>query len=376
MRAIAAGLTDIGRERNHNEDRFILLPEFNVYVVADGMGGHQSGEVASRMAASSIASFFRTANGSAPEDVPDRLKAAVSDANAKIFARADDSRAHRGMGTTVVAAAFHADGNRMHVVHAGDSRAYHLRAGEFRQLTRDHSLLSDALLERPELTESDLAYLPRNVITRALGIAPTVDIDQTTCEAEPGDLFLLCSDGLHGLVDDDQIKQIMRDTDVLTEACTRLIDAANKNGGKDNITAVLVRIEEEEEPWSVRSPGALTNGPARVSSLPPHDGSSRAEVAVPTPSSKEVDTLSPPPPDGSEGAPPVDVLAATPTAPLPAVELAPGDRPTPAGDGTPALGGVESAPDETPPPPPGASAADGAAVPPARASKKKNKKPR
>lgn len=261
MRAIAAGLSDIGRERNHNEDRFILLPEFNVFVVADGMGGHQSGEVASRMAASTIATYFRAApksdGGDPPEDdVGVRLRAAVCDANAKIFARADDSRAHRGMGTTVVAAAWNPRTGKMHVAHAGDSRAYHIRGNDIRQLTRDHSLLSDALLERPELTESDLAYLPRNVITRALGIAPSVDVDVTSVAAEPGDLFLLCSDGLHGLVDDPSMRHIIKDTDVLTEACARLVDAANKNGGKDNITAVLVRIEEEDEPWSRRSPGA------------------------------------------------------------------------------------------------------------------------
>src|ERR1700743_1965678 len=104
MRATAAGLTDVVRQRVHNEDRYILLPEFNVFVVADGMGGHQSGEVASRMAASTIATFFR--NSDAALSIPERLKAAVGEANARIFARADDSRAHRGMGTTVVAAAF------------------------------------------------------------------------------------------------------------------------------------------------------------------------------------------------------------------------------------------------------------------------------
>ena len=274
MRAIAAGLTDIGRERNHNEDRFILLPEFNVFVVADGMGGHQSGEVASRMAASTIANFFRTApvNGA---DTGERLRGAVCDANAKIFARADDSRAHRGMGTTVVAAAFSTSASKLFVAHAGDSRAYHLRAGTIRQLTRDHSLLSDALLERPELTESDLAYLPRNVITRALGIAPTVDVDLTSVEAAPGDVFLLCSDGLHGLVEDDVLQKIVAENAVLTDACHRLVDAANRNGGKDNITAVLIRIEEEDEPWSRRSPGhsippaSVPPASVRTASAPP-----------------------------------------------------------------------------------------------------------
>ncbi len=261
MRAIAAGLTDIGRERTHNEDRFILLPEFNVFVVADGMGGHQSGEVASRMAATTIAGFFRAQ----PKDasMSERLRSAVCDANTKIFSRADDSRAHRGMGTTVVAAAYAPEGNTMHVVHAGDSRAYHLRGGTLKQLTRDHSLLSDALLERPELTESDLAYLPKNVITRALGIAPTVEVDVTSCDAVAGDVFLLCSDGLHGLVEDAVIGQIIQETEILTEACSRLVEAANKNGGKDNITAVLVRIEEDDEPWSKRSP--------RTSTVPPKE---------------------------------------------------------------------------------------------------------
>src|SRR6185503_11793335 len=179
MRAIAAGLSDVGKERSHNEDRFILLPEFNVFVVADGMGGHQSGEVASRMAASTIASYFRTDERPSDGGVGERLRAAVADANAKIYARADDSRAYRGMGTTVVAAAYSAADSTLFIAHAGDSRAYRVRGNDIRQLTRDHSLLADALAERPELREADLSYLPRNVITRALGIGPTVDVDLT-----------------------------------------------------------------------------------------------------------------------------------------------------------------------------------------------------
>jgi protein phosphatase len=251
MRAIAAGLSDVGKQRVHNEDRFILLPEFSVFVVADGMGGHQSGEVASRMAASCIASYFRGdtrgANGAA--HLGERLRAAVSQANARIFARADDSRAHRGMGTTVVAAAFHKESGDFYVAHAGDSRCYRLRGGRFDQLTRDHSLVSDALLERPDLSPTDLAYLPKNVITRALGIGPTVDVELRVERAEPGDTYLLCSDGLHGLVDDEEIVGILKENPVLTEACAALVERANAAGGKDNITAVLVRIEADDEPW-------------------------------------------------------------------------------------------------------------------------------
>jgi protein phosphatase len=180
------------------------------------------------------------------------------------------------MGTTVVAAAYSPATKMMYVVHAGDSRAYHLRGNSLKQLTRDHSLLSDALLERPELTESDLAYLPRNVITRALGIAPTVDVDVTSCDVEVGDVFLLCSDGLHGLVDDPIMTSIIRDTEILTEACNKLVEAANRNGGKDNITAVLIRIEADDEPWSQRSPRASqrpTEAPPEGGSEPPSSGS-------------------------------------------------------------------------------------------------------
>jgi protein phosphatase len=293
MRAIAAGLSDVGKQRVHNEDRFILLPEFSVFVVADGMGGHQSGEVASRMAASTIAAYFRNGkdhaaadtmgasppsprsgvrmapeaagDAAAPPGAPsarapesgrgtmaDRLRGAVTQANARIFARADDSRIHRGMGTTVVAAAFAKDDQEIHIVHAGDSRCYRLRDGALVQLTRDHSLVSDALLERPDLSRQDLAYLPKNVITRALGIAPTVEIDMRIEPVRVGDIFLLCSDGLHGLVSDEEMASILAEHTVLTEACARLVEVANAAGGKDNITAVLIRIEDEDEPWSRR----------------------------------------------------------------------------------------------------------------------------
>lgn len=264
MRAIAAGLTDVGRERTHNEDRFILLPQFHVYVVADGMGGHQSGEVASRMAASTIAGYFRGSSNLNGDAVVLLLRDAVVDANSKIFARADDSRAHRGMGTTVVAAAYSEPDRSLHIAHAGDSRAYLLRSGELRQLTRDHSLLADALLERPELTEADLSYLPKNVITRALGIGPSVDVDVTSVAVDIGDVFLLCSDGLHGLVEEKEIASIIVNHDALTQACEKLVERANDNGGRDNITAVLIRIEEDDEPWSRRTPMVLTH-----SSIPP-----------------------------------------------------------------------------------------------------------
>jgi protein phosphatase len=252
MRAVAAGQSDVGKQRLHNEDRFILLPEFNVFAVADGMGGHQSGEVASRMAASTIAAYFR--NGSKQSSIIDNLRAAVTQANSRIFTRSDDSRVHRGMGTTIVAVAYDPHHAELFIAHAGDSRCYQMRNKAIRQLTRDHSLVADALLQHPDLSESDLAYLPRNVITRALGIGPSVDVDLRTEHVEIGDIYLLCSDGLHSLVSDDEIATIIEGHPVLTDGCAALIEKANVNGGKDNITAVLIRIEDGEEPWSSRSP--------------------------------------------------------------------------------------------------------------------------
>ncbi len=151
---------------------------------------------------------------------------------------------------TIVAAAYCPSDAVLYIAHAGDSRCYRVRDGRMEQLTRDHSLLQDALLERPDLTESDLAYLPRNVITRALGIGPSVELDVRAEPVRPGDCFLLCSDGLHGLVTDEDIVKIVVGSPTLTEACQALIQRANANGGKDNVTSVLIRIEDGDAPWA------------------------------------------------------------------------------------------------------------------------------
>jgi PPM family protein phosphatase len=278
MRAVAAGVTDVGKERDHNEDRFVLLPEFDVYVVADGMGGHQCGEVASRMATSTIASYFRAhkdaRNNSGPDGagpMSDVLRASLLEANSRIHRRAKMSSAHRGMGTTVVAAAFHRDDQTLYVAHAGDSRCYLLRDQELYQLTRDHSLLEEAMRTRPDISRSELAYLPANVITRALGVEPTVDVEVTSHRVQLRDVYLLCSDGLHGFVADEKIREILQTAPILTNACVELVAEANRNGGGDNITAVLVRIEEVDEPWAVPKsvPPAKSRSTAPVASASP-----------------------------------------------------------------------------------------------------------
>lgn len=253
MRAIAAGLTDVGVARNHNEDRFVIVPEHNMFVVADGMGGHQSGEVASRLATSSVSSFFRRGER-AGESPAERLRVALIEANGEIHARSGGtSRSQRGMGTTIVAATYSGTERTVTIAHAGDSRCYRLRADVLEPMTRDHSLIAEAMLERPDLSDAELAYLPKNVITRALGVSASVEIDVRSEAAQVGDVFLLCSDGLHGLVSDDEMVAVLREKRVLTEACASLVKRANDAGGKDNITVVLVRIEAEDAPWSCRT---------------------------------------------------------------------------------------------------------------------------
>jgi protein phosphatase len=254
MRAIASGLSDVGLQREHNEDSFVVLTEYDLFIVADGMGGHRAGDVASRLATDTIAEFFRS---TATEDVTwpfhfdtslseeeNRLLTGIRIANRQIFERSAKSRECRGMGTTVVGALFSPKKNRMYIGHVGDSRCYRIRRGELRQMTRDHSLINDYLLAMPDLTEEQKSELPKNVITRALGMQDQVVVDLQHDDPQPGDTYVLCSDGLSGMVSDDDIELIVASTDDVRAACTRLIERANERGGEDNITAVLIKIED------------------------------------------------------------------------------------------------------------------------------------
>ncbi len=304
MQTVAAGVSDVGRERDHNEDRFVLVPESEVYVVADGMGGHRGGEVASRIATSSIAAFFRTVASSEHENrLVTRLGAAIEGANRQIFERALRSPTHRGMGTTVVVAAFHRGERKLYVAHAGDSRCYRMRGGTLSALTRDHSLVEDALRARPDMTRAEVAYLPTNVITRALGVETFVEADISAHDVILGDVFLLCSDGLHGFVTDVRIGEILKGLRGLSDGCSDLVAEANKNGGGDNITAVLIRLEAVDDPWS--SGNSIPPAPNTRPSAPdaaaatPHPSASGAR-----PTHFEVSTANVPTPGfGFEDAP-------------------------------------------------------------------------
>jgi PPM family protein phosphatase len=264
MRAIATGLTDVGLQREHNEDSFVVLSDFDLFIVADGMGGHRAGDVASRLATETIAEFFRSTAGedatwpfhfdTSLSEEENRLLTGIRIANRQIFERSAKSREFRGMGTTVVGALFAPRAGRMYIGHVGDSRCYRIRAGELRLMTRDHSLVNDYLLAMPDLTEEQKSELPKNVITRALGMQDQVMVDLQADDPKPGDIYLLCSDGLSGMLTDDDLREILGGGGEDAETCRKLIDRANHRGGEDNITAILVRISDEPSDHDV--PGA------------------------------------------------------------------------------------------------------------------------
>jgi protein phosphatase len=229
--------TDTGRQRRDNEDSMFARPP--VFVVADGMGGAQAGEVASQVA---IEAFRQgLPDGGPPEE---RLADRVREANRRIYelSRAEHERA--GMGTTLTAA--YLDEAQVAIAHVGDSRAYLFRDGLLKRLTQDHSLV-DELVRRGKLTEEQAAEHPqRSIITRALGPEPSVEVDTWTYPAKAGDVVLLCSDGLTSMITEDRLSEILGSASTLEQAADELIADANDAGGRDNITVVLFRLEEVE----------------------------------------------------------------------------------------------------------------------------------
>lgn len=251
MKLRYAGMTHVGMKRAHNEDNLALVPEESLYIVADGMGGHASGEVASQMAVETMMNFFRMTTRD--EDVTwpfkeepglrydeNRLVTAIKFSNQRIYEAATRESRFKGMGTTIVAAFFTRGG--AYLGHVGDSRAYRVRGGQIRQLTDDHSLLND-YIKANRLTQDEIDNFPhKNVIVRALGMKDLVDVDVTRIDPQVGDLYLLCSDGLSSMIDDDHILEIVSAQPNLELACRGLVDAANEAGGTDNVTVALIRF--------------------------------------------------------------------------------------------------------------------------------------
>ncbi len=232
--------SDTGRQRSANEDSFFVRSP--IFVVADGMGGAQAGEVASKAAADA---FDRDLPEGSPEAF---LRSTIEEANREIheLAREDPSKA--GMGTTITAVVVDAAHDEVAIGHVGDSRAYRLRAGKLDRLTRDHSLVEE-LRRKGQLTDAQAEEHPqRSIITRALGPEPEVEVDVQTVAAKPGDLFLICSDGLTTMLGEQQIEKILAGATSMDAATRALVDEANRAGGRDNITALTFRLEDAAAP--------------------------------------------------------------------------------------------------------------------------------
>jgi protein phosphatase len=249
MHVKAYGLTHVGRQRQHNEDSFLVADEAKLYLVADGMGGHAAGEIASRIAVDSISEFIlhtKEDDGTWPHAYDEhyrrttnRLMAAVRMANTRVLEAMRKDARLRGMGTTVVACM--ADDRTMSFAHVGDSRAYLIRENQLSRITNDHSWVFEQV-QAGMLTEAEAEKHPlRNVITRALGGALQVTPDASEIEIKSGDVYLLCSDGLTGMVPEEEILRIVSENENLEDACQVLIDKANERGGLDNVTAILVK---------------------------------------------------------------------------------------------------------------------------------------
>ena len=237
--------TDTGRARSNNEDSVAVDEWSSLVVLADGMGGYNAGEVASSMATSFIKTelsrWLSEASASATDsDVRRAMEICVDNANRAIFNSANSNPRYAGMGTTLVVGVFRE--TRLLLGHVGDSRGYRLRAGRLVQITHDHSLLQEQI-DAGLITAEQAAFSAnKNLVTRAVGVEDTVLLETHLHDVLPGDIYLLCSDGLTDMLDDETIAQVLLRCELLPEAATALIEAANDAGGKDNISVVLARV--------------------------------------------------------------------------------------------------------------------------------------
>ena len=260
MKLECVGMTDVGSARDHNEDDFYLSRDDEALcIVADGMGGHRSGEVASAMAIKSMVEYYRetmpedglngTELGTAEEEGEEidrdkrRLVQAIQSANSSVFEAASSNEVYKGMGTTIVSGYFTHRG--VYLGHIGDSRAYRYRHGDLEQRTDDHSLANE-YVEMGILSADDVEFFPyKNVITRACGLSEEVEVAAHFEEVEDGDVFLFCSDGLTDMVKPPRVAELIDEHEDLEELCRALVQEANDNGGEDNVTVVLARVYEE-----------------------------------------------------------------------------------------------------------------------------------
>lgn len=253
MKTLSAGLTDVGRKRNHNEDSFLIDEELQLYVVADGMGGHAGGGTASRIAVETIDRELRTAREGAAVDpftaetnlqespLPEIFRSAVERACMAIFKAAQEDPRLNGMGTTVISLLVR--GNHALFAHVGDSRAYLVRGDLIQQISEDHSLVNEQIKAGMITPEEARHSRYKNIITRSVGFEEEVQVDVMGLITEPGDYFVMCSDGLSNFVEDKEIREVCLGTPEIAEIPKKLIALANDRGGDDNITVIVVKSQ-------------------------------------------------------------------------------------------------------------------------------------
>src|SRR5215470_1013025 len=256
MQIIHASKSDVGMKRDNNEDNLLVFPEQNLFAVFDGMGGHAAGEVASSIAATEVKEFFDFTGRDEEATWPfkgdrersydeNRAVTAIKLANARIIEASEQDGNKKNMGTTAVMVHFverHSSGPRALVAHVGDSRVYLFRKGKLQRITIDHSLVEE-YLRLGKITEEEAKNFPqKNIILRALGQTKVVDVEINAFQPQAGDIFLLCSDGLSGMVSDEMMQAILQKTSGLDAAAKKLIDTANANGGIDNVTVILTQF--------------------------------------------------------------------------------------------------------------------------------------
>jgi serine/threonine protein phosphatase PrpC len=285
---LAAGETDRGCTRTSNEDTLLVRSDLGLYVVADGAGGHNAGNVASAIATSTVAKHFDASEAESqgrPEvdafglwTAARRISTAVQRANAAVIDIARSSNRYRGMGTTIACAVLVPETGRLHIAHVGDSRCYRLRKGTLELLTHDHSILNDVMELYADLDDAALARLPRKVITRALGLDEQVRVSVRTFQAQVGDRYLLCSDGLTGELRESLLENLLGQTAPVADIVRDLVRTAKDAGGRDNITALVLAC----------TPGTV-GAPRPKRSLTP----ARHEASQPDIVTSEITTLDP-----------------------------------------------------------------------------------
>lgn len=244
----SAGLSDIGLVRQNNEDVWAEMPEIGLYVLADGMGGHQAGEIAARETVNALCRVIKkkitSIKGGAIADVRELLRNAIVHVNGLIFKMGRSKLELRGMGTTVCCLLFHPEG--LITAHVGDSRIYRLRGTKFEQITKDHSLLCE-LVDQGQLNEQQVAdFLYKNIITKAVGTEPKVEPGVESNRVMVGDIYMMCSDGLSDLLTPEEMADILTQEPKIKQAAQTLVATANEKGGRDNITVVIAKVDKAD----------------------------------------------------------------------------------------------------------------------------------